>query len=229
MTVAAEASEPLEENTLEHFERQLSKGGGGTVLYLPAEVAREFHLEPGTPVSVDVKVVEGQLQITVEPHPRFRREEFLSLGEEEGWELVDDRDRGEGQWEVEFKTPETGTTVRANSRLTLGSHIVNNVFVESPTLPVESIKDYQRFRPVATANDLSIEVYDEEGLWERLATSDMLSPSDPPEVEEVEKFLDAAESISIAFAHQGSSLSLSVRDVKDWVDRVEEAALKAGV
>lgn len=227
MPVATEASGPSEEDTVQHFERQLSQGGGSTVLYLPAEVAREFHLKPGTPVSVDVKVVEGQLQITVQPHPRFTRKEFLAFGKDQDWELLDDRDRRADQWEVEFETPRTGATVRATSRLTLGDRPVNNLFVESPTVTIEDSKDYERLRPVATANDLSIEVYDEEGLWERLATSEMLKPSDPPEVEEIEKFLEATQPISIAFAHQGSSLSLSLRDVEDWVDRVEEAVLKA--
>lgn len=224
--MGSQASPSSQGDTLERFHRRLSKGGGGTVLYLPADLARSFHLEPGTPVEMDVEIVDGGLQLSVRPQPRFSREELTQLAEEEGWEMIADEDRGNDERSLEFETAHK-VRVRVESKLVIGNRPVNNVFVEGPALPLDDEGTYNRLRRLATENDLSIDVYDEEGLWERLVTSNVLTPSDPPEPEQMATFLNATSPISISFVHRGSTLALSLSHLQERSEVIGDATREA--
>lgn len=211
------------EEVLRHYEgKSLGEAGGSVTLYTPADVKREFGIEPETEVEFDVIERDGKVGFLI-PLPRgFNEEELLAFSEERGWNTVQKQSE-EDRWAYTFEDPSGLVEIQVDSNTHINRRIINNIVIKGPAVNLKG--DIERYKPLYNAaekNDLSIDILDPDGLWTKLSSTEDFNPSDPPKPNEVKMLLETGEDVNAQLTKWMASLTTTLSDVGEIVKTIRE-------
>lgn len=204
-----------------HEQTKLTQSGGGSRLYIPAGLVERFSLTPGTELDFIVEEEDGKPYLRVPFKVGFTKEQLLSYAGKQDWEITESLETGDN-WKLILHNTDGTVRIRVRSKTHVGERILNNLFLEGPTLHVSNVDAYESAYMLADEYDLSISISDSEGLWERLTAAGLLKPSTPPTPDEIEPILDSfEESLTVQFVQRGSTLLTTLEDIGETVQSIK--------